>query len=255
MAQHNAVQSSLLINLLRNSVWALVNFAREGMLTLNDLSDDGGGLLLSNECLASLLLLPTTVLQEHSDSSSDKNHATSHDVAKETCWLLALLTEKDTKTIDCIRQANSPVLSAVVTLLSFATDAASQLYECSSMKHDEMKQLLSEKCMSVIPICRLMRSMAFENDVADSALLTFTPATTTLCQPPERSLAKLISLGTLGAGQDASIIASIAAETAGVFLYYAGSRPSHGMPLQMRVTMALSKEVTKSSKQYFNDSL
>lgn len=227
MTRHNAVQSSLLMNLLRNSVWALVNFAREGMLTLNDLSGDGGGLLLSNECLASLLLLPTTVLQEHSDSSSDKNHATSHDVAKETCWLLALLTEKDTKTIECIREANSPVLSAVVTLLSFATDAASQLYECSSMKNDEMKQLLSEKCMSVIPICRLMRSMAFENDVADSALLTFTPATTTLCQPPERSLAKLISLGTLGAGQDASIIASIAAETAGAFLYYAGSCPSH----------------------------
>lgn len=229
--QYDVLQSSLM-NLLRNSVWALVNFAREGMLTVNDLSIGG----LSNKQLASMLLLPTTFSQE-SSSSTDKNAATSHDVAKETCWLLALLADKDTKvTIEYICQTNSsPVLSAIVTLLSLSADAAIQLCKSISLVTAETKQQLSEKCMTVIPLCRLLRNIARERNGAGLVLLASTP--TTLYHPPEKCLANLISLITLGAGRDASMIACIAAETAGAFLYHADSSLAHSSTAACKVLL------------------
>jgi hypothetical protein len=167
---------------------------------------------------ASLLLLPTLVTHEKT-VSTDPNKASCRDVSTETCWLLAFLTDTDFKEIDIT--SGSHVVTAITTTLSLATDSASQLYEAKTLLDIETKQQLSEDCLCLIPLCRILRNIALERGHARSMLINdifLTPKQVTLAHPTETCLTKLISLGTLGAGQDSSILASKATEAAAGYL-------------------------------------
>ena len=173
---------------------------------------------ISNEVHASLLLLPTKVSQD-ANVNRDANKATCYDVTTETCWLLALLTEMDSKATEFICQSGSPLIPSITTALSWATDAATQLYDPNA--DAQKKQALSNICLSLIPTCRLIINIAYESETANLKILEENKFRVPMC------LAKLVDIGTLRAGQDASSVAAKAAETAGACLFYAGSSVSH----------------------------
>ena len=224
------VQGSL-INLLRNSLRTMVNFARVGMVCLADLVEVNNAQMSNGEqqCnlmtsgdLSSLLLLPPSVSNE-TKLNTDLNNASCHDVVTETFWLLAFLTDKDSITIEFICQENTPLIPAILAAFTLGTDAASQLFDTGDLA---AKEQLSEISLCLIPCCRVLRNIALEGGQYISSI--FPPEIflklkqQTLAHPTETCLAKLISLGTLGAGQEASSISSKAGEAAGACLVYAG---------------------------------
>ncbi|KAL3793151.1 hypothetical protein HJC23_005653 [Cyclotella cryptica] len=250
------IQASFM-NLLRNSVWALCNFIRDGRGSAADVINvnnsqmkvNGGqeNYRLTNESFASLLLLPQSISQG-SNLNIDLNNASCHDIATEACWLLAFLTDNDPTAVEFSCKEDSPLMSAILTNLCMATDAASRLYESNLRNDSAMKQQLSDVCLCLIPCCRVLRNISLDGRYLGSIypqeiFLTFQQKV--LAHPTESCLAKLISLATLGAGQEASTIASKAAEAAGACLLHAGFPLPHPSTAACRTLIpALSQALT-----------
>ncbi|KAL7486569.1 hypothetical protein ACHAW6_015180 [Cyclotella cf. meneghiniana] len=227
------MQGSLL-NLMRNSLWALSNFIRDGRACATDViyvdnsqmkvNGEQQDYRLTNESFASLLLLPQSTSQR-SNLHIDVNNASCHDVVTEACWLLAFLTDNDTAALDFCRQENSTLMLAILTTLCLATDAASRQYDSNLRDHSEMKQQLSDVCLCLIPCCRVLRNISFDGRYLGAMFpeeIFLKVQQRGLAHPTETCLSKLISLGTLGAGHEASTIAAKAAEVASACLLHAG---------------------------------
>ncbi|KAL7535088.1 hypothetical protein ACHAXR_006256 [Thalassiosira sp. AJA248-18] len=236
--QRSSINQSA-IELVRNSVWALTNLFREGGMPASEFLDIHDSLAsssnqgrimprLASRDVAMLLSAPETFPPNASISgnSMGTTKTTWNDVAIETCWLVSFLT-RDPMAVDflCGEEQNvkNNFISMLVSRLVQATDAAMQ------------QPHTTNNTSSLIPCCRALRNMAIASEgryvssifLAETHLLCGVPTTSTnnddrIIRPVESSLAKLISFGTLGAGNEASTIASEAAATAGACLYNAG---------------------------------
>ncbi|KAL3816888.1 hypothetical protein ACHAXA_006964 [Cyclostephanos tholiformis] len=160
------------------------------------------------------------------------------DVAAETCWLLSYLT-RDPSVVEYLCPPNDDhcdVLSALVARLSYATDAACRRLgvavataarggnDIVNVNDDEVRAI---GCL--VPICRALRNVAYADDDGryGNSILSAGWGGVTIAETTGSSLAKLVVLGTLGAGSDANAIAAEAASTAGACLCRALLPPSH----------------------------
>jgi hypothetical protein len=207
--QQRNVNNQSLIDLIRNCVWTMTNLVRGGMSCeeLLEMPSDQAQ-------MPSTRLYPRDIAMLLSSSEDE--------IANESCWLMSFLT-RDTEVVDflCAEQSGekSVVISTLLSRLFRATDAVGQLLNNPS--NASMKEI-----MCLIPCCRALKNIAMATDAfVESILLAEIPDTNTsdnAMRPAEASLARLISLGMLGAGNEVSSIASEAADLAGTLLYYAG---------------------------------
>eukprot|EP00578_Thalassiosira_sp_NH16_P014595 CAMPEP_0181121702 /NCGR_PEP_ID=MMETSP1071-20121207/24890_1 /TAXON_ID=35127 /ORGANISM="Thalassiosira sp., Strain NH16" /LENGTH=794 /DNA_ID=CAMNT_0023206561 /DNA_START=119 /DNA_END=2506 /DNA_ORIENTATION=+ len=232
---HDATQS--LIDLMRNSVWALTNSFREGGVPASHILDmdnphfsvDGAQIMprLSARDVSMLLSAPEAL--PPLPNGNEMGKATWYDVAIETCWLVSFLT-RDPSAVGFLCQdggdRNNNFVSMLVFRLVQATDGASEQLNNKSNTMQDMGCL--------IPCCRALKNIAIASDgihahsillaeVHNVGLSTTSPTETGVsARPAESSFAKLISFGTLGAGNEATVIALEAAAAAGACLYDAG---------------------------------
>lgn len=239
------------IDLLRNSIWALINLFRGGEIAPSTLlnldhhqqqlqtprlspQDVGFLLSLSDTSLDTSLTTAATTMEKGTKATWD-------DVANETCWLLSYLTRDDTSVMEFLctqwNTFGTNTLSMLVERLAHSTDAVSN--ELLRRSGNNMN-CVTRQMEYLIPCCRTLKNVALTPDLIlgsrrfiESILLATTStirsdnfAPDNDIRPFELSLAKLISFGTLGAGNAITNIASEATSLAGTCLYDAGIEPS-----------------------------
>lgn len=239
------------IDLLRNSIWALINLFRGGEIAPSALlnldhhqqqlqtprlspQDVGFLLSLSDTSLDTSLTTAATTMEKGTKATWD-------DVANETCWLLSYLTRDDTSVMEFLctqwNTFGTNTLSMLVERLAHSTDAVSN--ELLRRSGNNMN-CVTRQMEYLTPCCRTLKNVALTPDLIlgsrrfiESILLATTSAIRSDnfapdndIRPFELSLAKLISFGTLGAGNAITNIASEATSLAGTCLYDAGIEPS-----------------------------
>jgi len=228
---NNAVHGSS-ISLLRNSVWGLSNFVRNGMACSKD---------FINVDFPSLLLLSCSVLTTCAEKASND------DVLTELCWLLAFLVDNDPESIEFV--CHKHIVPSILATLSLATDATCEMFESNSVTELGLnRHHHTNISLCLIPICRIIKRIAFDVDYVSTILpqeIFVASKQTTLANPTETCLAQLITLGTLGVVRDASEIAAKASEAAGACLCFAGLSMAHPSSIACRILVpALCRALT-----------
>ncbi len=243
-----------ILQLVRNSVWSLINVIRGG--------DNGGGEsstsssslmkdIIQGINLEVLLSLPESIqsiLNTNTDSSNS-NYVecirASFDVAIETCWLIVFLTNRNDDTSSTsITLFGFEIVSGLLKRLCTCTVAAMKRFRQQSYRSfhqntsyyddDELSQSLSN---GSIPCCRAFTNIAAYLDYCSASIdinTAYEDAMAArevkdnfngilLSEMTTRCLVELISLGSIGGGNEASTIACSATVLAGIFLVY-GSR-------------------------------
>jgi len=254
---NNSQQQQSLIDLMRNSVWALNNLFREGGMPASEFLDmqnpqmsllDGeqGQMNTPQQRLTardvSMLLSATDVLPSPSTTinatngimmNDETSKTTWMDVAIDTCWLVSYLTTNDSMAVDYLcgdekrKESCVGITSMLVSRLVQATDAASRQLNIAASNANAAAAMQYDIMGCLIPCCRSLKNIAIACDgrYVNSILLAEIKnpgVTNESIRRAESFLAKLISLGTLGAGREVSTIASEAAAVAGACLYDAG---------------------------------
>jgi hypothetical protein len=154
------------------------------------------------------------------------------DVATETCWLLSYLT-RDPSVVECLcsseHDCDGNVISALVGRLSHAADAACRRVAAASGGNNVDENDANREIGCLVPICRTLRNVAYSDDdgrygnsILSSGGVGGGTTMTTAEGSATSALARLVLLGTLGAGSEVNMIASEAASTSGACLYAAG---------------------------------
>lgn len=197
--------------LVKASVWTCINLFREGGLPATDFLDMHNSMQGTRLTLMDLVLLL---------SSPEKfSSSTWKDVAIETCWLLSFLTRESTLVVDFLCQKREQgekanVISMLVFRLARATDETSQhLNSTGSGFVQDMGCLMS--------CCRALKNVALASDGLYIQSI-FQDNISCAVGAAESSIAKLISMGSLGAGSEITAIATEAVALAGACLYAVG---------------------------------
>ncbi len=246
-----------MIELLRNTIWAIINLFRGGGIIASDVLDlqqqqqpriqqNLSGMKcyhrLSSRNIGCLLSLLDESFPSATTTTLKRGmKATWDDVANETCWLLSYLSQDNTSVVDFLCNQwdsyGTNVLSMMVERLAHATDAVSDEL-VGPGKSGGTNDRVARMMEYMIPCCRTLKHVAMASDgqfsrFMDYLLLAKTPTTKSGIpavdngiRPFETSVEKLISFGTLGAGNTVSNIASEAATLAGSCLYDAGMQPN-----------------------------
>ncbi|KAL7436031.1 hypothetical protein ACHAXM_005006, partial [Skeletonema potamos] len=218
-----------LLQLLRNSIWSLINFIRGG-----DISSSSSSSCFMTEIqsvdLAVLLSLPESI---KSVINVECIIGASFDVAIETCWFIVfLLANTNSNSFGMEYCISSDVVLGLVTRLSSGVDAAMVRFNkeqvvggqasFTSVPNDRIVYSISNSC---IPCCRALMNIAFysdsfsQDDVEEAIVQVKQRVTSALLSGMTTScLVKLISLGSIGGGTEASTIACSATSLAGICL-------------------------------------
>lgn len=170
------------------------------------------------------------------------------DIANETCWLLSYLSrlEDDPKSVMeflCTKwdAFGTTVVSMMVERLAYATDLVSGVLlrrDSTCGTNNNNMDSVPRQMEYLIPCCRTLKNVAMASDrqfcryidvilrAKTSTTRSDNPLIDNGIRPFETSVAKLISFGTLGAGNIVSNIASEATSLAGACLYDAGIEPN-----------------------------
>lgn len=222
-----------ILQLLRNSIWSLINFIRGG-----DTSSSSSSLSFITEIqgvdLATLLSLPESVIQSINNVECSVIGA-SFDVAIETCWLIVfLLTNNNSFGIIENWLSNNNVILGLVTRLSSGVDAAKIRFHAQQVgggtssttlvaNDHRIAYSVSNSC---IPCCRALMNIAIyldsiSPDGVEEAIrhqVKQSVTSTLLSGMTSKCLVELISLGSIGGGTEASTIACSAASLASICL-------------------------------------
>jgi hypothetical protein len=246
------LQTISILQLVRNSVWSLINVIRggngggeggESSKTSSSLMKD----IIQGINLEVLLSLPESIqsiLNTNTDSNNNVGSIrASFDVAIETCWLIVFLTNRNDDTSSTsITLFGFEIVSGLLKRLCTCTVAATKRFRqqstsvCYSSFHqntsyddDELSQSLSN---GSIPCCRAFTNIAIYLDYCSTSIdidTAYEDAMAArevkdnfngilLSEMTTRCLVELISLGSIGGGNEASTIACSATVLAGIFL-------------------------------------
>ena len=265
-----------LIDLLRNTVWSITNLYRERSYKVSDLlnmsiniqdDDEQGGDMscdfLSDDQMAGLGIARSKAKSQRLTSDQvvmlltlpelmppNANNPTKvtpwNDVAIEMIWLLSFITKQDSMAIDYFFK-NGQFISALITTLVVDTYmVGQQLSNTADARGNNIDTIPG----SLISCCRTLKNIAlasdgqYVNSILTSEVMgqhTTLTASNDNAQPRpvEKALAQLISLGTLGAGNEINVIAIAAASTAGALLYDAGLDIPHPPTLACRTILPI----------------
>ncbi|KAL7470654.1 hypothetical protein ACHAXS_010927 [Conticribra weissflogii] len=220
-----------IVNLIRNTVWAMTNLVREGSLPswmLIEMQNPMEYSRVSRQQLSWLLSCPERL----AGNSPVSNASSWYDVAAEACWLVFFLTSMDDAVVEFLCSTESAeekeMMSSIATRLAISVDATNQRFDNTAQSFLADKESAAYKAsLSCIPCCRLLRNIAIASNgkFVPSILHAETnarPNDNSHSFSVERSLTRLLPLGFSGAGNEASAIASEAAATAGACLFDAG---------------------------------
>ena len=249
LAQQGNYQS--MAGILRNALWALTNLLREGGMLLLEFVKELLCSTANSESRSTARLTPRDIAILLSSRElfpyPPSNSTTWEDVLDETCWFVSFLT-RDPVSVDILcadeQSGNGNTVSMLVTRLVEAKKALMG------------QQNAGMKCM--IPCCRALKNIAIASNgkYVSSILLTLANGNDIGNGQPVRllegALAELIGYGTLGAGSEASTIASEAASTAGALLYNAGFPLPHPATQSCRVLLPALCQALISDLTTFN---
>eukprot|EP00985_Skeletonema_marinoi_P001195 scaffold476_cov77-Skeletonema_marinoi.AAC.10 len=224
----------IVLQLLRNSIWSLINFIRGGD-TSSSSTTTSFMTELQRVDLAVLLSLPESI---QSITNNVECISASFDVAIETCWLVVFLTNHNEAATFGIEQwLSKEVLLGLGTRLCSGVDASMIRYkeiddDLSTSLADESSSLLASDSRiaykvsnSSLPCCRAFTNIAIYLDSfsmwgAGEAMSQAKQGVTSalLSDMTASCLVELISLGSIGGGSEASTIACSATSLASICL-------------------------------------
>jgi len=225
---------AIILQLLRNSIWSLINFIRGGD-TSSSSTTTSFMTELQRVDLAVLLSLPESI---QSITNNVECISASFDVAIETCWLVVFLTNHhEAATFGIENWLSKEVLLGLVTRLCSGVDASMIRYkeiddDLSTSLADESSSLLASDSRiaykvsnSSLPCCRAFTNIAIYLDSfsmwgAGEAMSQAKQGVTSalLSDMTASCLVELISLGSIGGGSEASTIACSATSLASICL-------------------------------------
>mmetsp|Transcript_24101 Transcript_24101/g.41027 ORF Transcript_24101/g.41027 Transcript_24101/m.41027 type:complete len:777 (-) Transcript_24101:22-2352(-) len=227
---------AIVLQLLRNSIWSLINFIRGGDTSSSSSSTTTSFMTeLQRVDLAVLLSLPESI---QSITNNVECISASFDVAIETCWLIVFLTNHNEAATFGIEQwLSKEVLLGLVTRLCSGVDASMIRYkeiddDLSTSLADESTSLLASDSRiaykvsnSSLPCCRAFTNIAIYLDsfsmwgAGEEISQAKQGVTSALLSDMTAScLVELISLGSIGGGSEASTIACSATSLASICL-------------------------------------
>eukprot|EP00984_Skeletonema_dohrnii_P020465 scaffold9984_cov148-Skeletonema_dohrnii-CCMP3373.AAC.16 len=226
---------AIVLQLLRNSIWSLINFIRGGDTSSSTTSAATFMTELQRVDLAVLLSLPESI---QSITNNVECISASFDVAIETCWLVVFLTNHNEAATFGIEQwLSKEVLLGLVTRLCSGVDASMIRYkeiddDLSTSLADESSSLLASDSRiaykvsnSSLPCCRALTNIAIYLDSfsmwgAGETMSQAKQGVTSalLSDMTANCLVELISLGSIGGGSEASTIACSATSLASICL-------------------------------------
>jgi len=225
----------IVLQLLRNSIWSLINFIRGGDTSSSSSTTAAFMTELQRVDLAVLLSLPESI---QSITNNVECISASFDVAIETCWLIVFLTNhNEAATFGIENWLSKEVLLGLVTRLCSGVDASMIRYkeiddDLSTSLADESSSLLASDSRiaykvsnSSLPCCRALTNIAIYLDSfsmwgAGEAMSQAKQGVTSalLSDMTASCLVELISLGSIGGGSEASTIACSATSLASICL-------------------------------------
>ena len=226
LGQHQQqVDVLAILQLLRNSIWSLINFIRGG----DDTSSPSFLTEIQGVGLAVLLSLPESI---QSITNNVECIGSSFDVAIEACWLIVVLTNNsnndEAATFVIENCVSNEVLLGLLTRLSSGAGTAMIRFKqvgggqvSSTLTGTGTEYILYGVANSSIPCCRALANIAIYLDSIFTLGETQTKQSVTaalLSDTTAKSLVELISLGSIGGGTEASTIACSATSLAGICL-------------------------------------
>mmetsp|Transcript_9671 Transcript_9671/g.19506 ORF Transcript_9671/g.19506 Transcript_9671/m.19506 type:complete len:781 (+) Transcript_9671:189-2531(+) len=225
----------IVLQLLRNSIWSLINFIRGGDTSSSSSTTAAFMTELQRVDLAVLLSLPESI---QSITNNVECISASFDVAIETCWLIVFLTNhNEAATFGIENWLSKEVLLGLVTRLCSGVDASMIRYkeiddDLSTSLADESSSLLASDSRiaykvsnSSLPCCRALTNIAIYLDsfslwgAGEEISQAKQGVTSALLSDMTAScLVELISLGSIGGGSEASTIACSATSLASICL-------------------------------------
>eukprot|EP00986_Skeletonema_menzelii_P003173 scaffold943_cov159-Skeletonema_menzelii.AAC.7 len=226
----------IVLQLLRNCIWSLINFIRGGDTTTVSIMTE-----IHRVDLAVLLSLPESIQSIIViTNNAEECIRASFDVAIETCWLIVYLTNhREAMMFGIENWLSQDILVGLGSRLCSGVDAAiiqfKQIDDDGDDDDDNLDgdqstspltsnpRLVDNVTNSSIPCCRALTNIAIyldsippDGEAISQAKQSVTSAL--LSEMTARCLAELISLGSIGVGTTASTIACSAASLASICL-------------------------------------